>query len=225
MKQKIKLVVFDMAGTTIDEDNVVYKTILATIQAKGFNVDLPKVLTYCAGKEKQQAIKDLMVAMNFDHDDTLIEELFNDFKIRLSNAYDNLKVKSFIGVEDLFSELKNKSIKVALNTGYDSSTASKLLNNLKWTEGVEYDTLVTADDVINGRPHPDMILKAMDKTGVISAANVAKIGDSIVDIQEGQAADCLYSIGVTTGAQNREQLASANPTHIFDELKELLSFI
>ena len=33
----IRMVVFDMAGTTVDENNVVYKTLQKTINAAGYN--------------------------------------------------------------------------------------------------------------------------------------------------------------------------------------------
>ena len=48
----IKLVVFDMAGTTVDEDNVVYKTVRDAINAAGYEFSLEQVLTHGAGKEK-----------------------------------------------------------------------------------------------------------------------------------------------------------------------------
>ncbi|WP_066757058.1 phosphonatase-like hydrolase [Crocinitomix algicola] len=225
MNQKIKLVVFDMAGTTIDEDNVVYKTIQNTLNQYNFNFTLTEVLVNCAGKEKRQAIKDVLRFKDIEQTDEQINTIFESFKENLKEAYATLTVKSFKGVEELFTTLKEKQIKIALNTGYDLITAKSLLNNLNWKEGVEFDTLVTADDVEKGRPFPDMIYKAMDRTGITSSEHVAKIGDSIVDIAEGKSANCKYTIGVTTGAQNRNQLQTANPTYIFDQLSELLNHI
>ena len=45
-----------MAGTTVDEGNVVYKTVQKAINDEGFNVSLNDVLKHGAGKEKHQAI-------------------------------------------------------------------------------------------------------------------------------------------------------------------------
>jgi len=36
----IEMVVFDMAGTTVDEDNVVYKTLQKAINESGFNFSM-----------------------------------------------------------------------------------------------------------------------------------------------------------------------------------------
>ena len=49
----IKLVVFDMAGTTVDEQNVVYKTLQKAINHGGIPVTLEDVLETGAGKEKK----------------------------------------------------------------------------------------------------------------------------------------------------------------------------
>ena len=46
----IKMVVFDMAGTTVNENNVVYKTLQKAINEAGYNFTLEKVLAEGAGK-------------------------------------------------------------------------------------------------------------------------------------------------------------------------------
>ena len=46
------MVVFDMAGTTIDEDNVVYKTLQQSIELAGYPCSLEQVLAEGAGREK-----------------------------------------------------------------------------------------------------------------------------------------------------------------------------
>jgi phosphoglycolate phosphatase-like HAD superfamily hydrolase len=85
--------------------------------------------------------------------------------------------------------------------------------------------LVTASDVPNSRPAPDMIIYAMNHFGISDASTVVKVGDSVIDIEEGKNASCLFNIGVTTGAQTKEQLQKAAPTHILNNLKELLAIV
>ena len=80
-----------------------------------------------------------------------------------------------------------------------------LFKKLNWVKGDQYDELITADDVSNWRPAPDMINKAVEIFQVKNC-QVIKIGDTTIDIQEGQNGKCGLSVGVTTGAQTREQL-------------------
>jgi phosphonatase-like hydrolase len=221
----IKMVVFDMAGTTVDEGNVVYKTLRDALNANGFDFDLNTVLAIGAGQEKRQAISDLAKSVKPEFPESSIDQVFDDFKDRLTIAYQNLQVKAQPGAEDVFSFLKNNAVKVVLNTGYDRDTAEGLLQKLGWQEGKEIDLLVTASDVRGSRPAPDMIDFAREKFHVPDPKMVAKVGDSVIDIEEGQNADCGLSIGITTGAHTAAQLQSAAPHHVIDHLSELPSLL
>ena len=70
-----------------------------------------------------------------------------------------------------------------------------------------------------------MIWAAMAHFGVKDARQVAKIGDSIADIEEGKNAGCGIAAGITTGAQTAEQLQTAAPTHVLDSLEALLPLL
>lgn len=221
----IELVVFDMAGTTVDEDNVVYKTVRAAINCAGYQFTQDQVQAAGAGKEKSQAIRDVLSLDGNSHSEKEVATIFADFKTRLQTAYQELDVKEQPGASELFRQLRQRGIRVVLNTGYDRETATNLVAKIGWKIGADIDGLVTASDVTRGRPHGDMILKAMRDVGVESAKHVAKVGDSQIDIHEGQDAGCAMSIGITTGAQPRELIARANPTHIIDRLMDLLPLV
>ncbi|MDO6516022.1 phosphonatase-like hydrolase [Zobellia uliginosa] len=220
----IELAVFDMAGTVVNENNIVYKTLQKAINKTGHELHLDFVLEHGAGKEKHQAIKDILKAIDI-HKDQASEAIFQDFKQLLDDAYRELKVASFEGVEDMLAELKSRKIKIALNTGYNRAIAELLLQKMDWIKGQQYDALVTADDVSEGRPHPAMISKAMELLEVSDAGKVLKAGDSIIDIEEGKNARCGVTIGVTTGAHTAAQLQSAEPTYVLSSLVELPDYI
>lgn len=226
-KHYIRLVVFDMAGTTVNENNVVYKSLQQAINKLGHDFSLDDVLFNGGGKEKLQAVRDI-IKPAYSSAEELEKDAhvaFADFLQILKEAYADLDVSTYEGTEDLFNYLRGNGIKVALNTGYNEMTAVSLLEKLGWKEGDTYDALVTADDVENSRPAPDMIYVAMEKCGIESAIEVAKVGDSIVDIEEGKSAGCGLTLGVTTGAQTSEQLNSADPDFIIDSLLELKEII
>ncbi|MFD2827742.1 phosphonatase-like hydrolase [Leeuwenhoekiella polynyae] len=218
----IKLVVFDMAGTTVNENNIVYKTVQKVINDLGYQVSLDAVLEFGAGKEKHQAITDVL--QNCTHSTAVQEEAataFAAFKPELEVAYDTQSIGTFEGMLAFFKRLKEDTIKVVLNTGYDSKTATKLLAKLEWHVGEEIDMLITADAVENGRPAPDMIHKAMQQFGITDPSQVLKAGDSQIDIIEGKNAKCGLTIGVLSGAQTKEQLEAAKPDYILKVITEL----
>lgn len=221
----IRLVVFDMAGTTIDEDNVVYKTVREAVNAAGYEFTQTQVQEAGAGKEKSQAIRDVLALDGNSHSDDEVMQIFADFQQRLATAYDALEVREQPGASEVFAALREQGIAVVLNTGYDRATAERLLVKAGWIVGEHIDGLVTADDVEVGRPGPDMIHLAMKLTGVEAGNSVAKIGDSVIDIEEGKNAGCGLTFGVTTGAQTEAQLRTAHPSHVVDSLREMFDLI
>ena len=222
---KIAMVVFDMAGTSVDEGNVVYRTLHKAIEKVCPSVSFEDVLKLGAGKEKLQAIRETLSGSNISLNEATIQEIFKDFLGLLDIAYAKLIVVPTNNTERLFNEIRTKDIKVVLNTGYNTVTAISLLNKLNWVKGVQYDLLVTSSDVSNNRPMPDMILYAMDKLDITDASSVIKVGDSTIDIEEGRNAGCKYNIGVTTGAHTKAQLESAKPDYIFDNIYDLVSVL
>jgi phosphonatase-like hydrolase len=219
------MVVFDMAGTTVDEDNVVYKTLQKSINGNGFNISLDQVLLEGAGKEKLQAIRSILKTYAHIEDNKLSNEIYQHFIVLLTETYKNLHVLPQPGAVDLFQTLRQKNILVILNTGYNEETAQHLIKKLGWSKGMEFDDLITASDVKNNRPDPDMILLAMKRFGIQNAAAVVKVGDSIIDIEEGRNAGCALNIGITTGAHSFQQLQTANPDYIINNLLELVPII
>lgn len=222
---KIDAVVFDMAGTTINEDNIVYKTLLKVVLKNGVQTDLPTVLQIGAGKEKYQAIKDIIDYAGFACSNALINQMFQSFLIELENAYDTFEISAMPDAAFVFNSLRKAGVKVVLNTGYNRKTAESLLTKVGWEVGRDIDLLVTASDVKKNRPYPDMILLAKAQLGIPESGKLIKIGDSCIDIEEGIQAKCTFNIGITTGAQTEEQLKSATPNYIIHDLKSLLDCV
>lgn len=220
------MVVLDMAGTTVNEDNIVYKTVQKVINQEGFNVPLEKVLEHGAGKEKHKAITDVLTACtDINNISEMADKAFKNFKPTLELAYQDNDISSFNGVENLFKTLRQNDIKIVLNTGYDKKTANKLMEKLNWKVGNQVDALITSDDVVNGRPSPDMIHLAMKQFNITDSSQVLKAGDSEIDILEGKNSSCGITVGVLSGAQTKEQLETAQPDYILQEISELKNLL
>ncbi|ASW75391.1 HAD family hydrolase [Chryseobacterium piperi] len=216
--KNIELLVLDMAGTTINEDNVVYKTLMHAVNDYGYEVSLEKVLSSCAGKEKLEAISGLLHEIGGNAHEAL--PIFENFSDQLKEAYQNLDVKPIEGVEKFLLKMREKNKKIVLNTGYTSEIAQQLLDKLGWKEHIYYDALITADDVSESRPSPEMINLAMKKFNIHEPDKVLKAGDSVIDIEEGKNAGCGLTIAVLSGAQNKTELEKSHPDYIFNTISE-----
>jgi phosphonatase-like hydrolase len=216
------MVVFDMAGTTVNEDNLVYKTVLQALLNAGYETELPTVLRHGAGKEKLQAIRDILTVLDAGPvGQERAPAIHADFRSLLSRAYAQAEISPQPGAETVFRALKNQGVRVVLNTGYDRATATGLIAKLGWQNHPDIDLVITADDVSQGRPQPAMIDLARSRFSITDRSQVVKIGDSVIDIEEGRNAGCGFVVGITTGAQTAEQLAAAAPDAIVDSLTEL----
>jgi phosphonatase-like hydrolase len=153
----IKMVVFDMAGTVVDEDNVVYKTVQKALEHGGISVTLEQVLADGAGKEKSKAISDIAQKYDPTKDENDVDSMYHDFVVMLNSAYEELTVIPIEGAEDIFRELGKRGIYRVLNTGYNKKTAMQLVDKLGWLKDRDYDDIITASDVPRTRPFPDMI--------------------------------------------------------------------
>ncbi|HJV20875.1 MAG TPA: phosphonatase-like hydrolase [Sediminibacterium sp.] len=225
MSDRYKMVVFDMAGTTVDEDNLVYKTLHQSLRQAGVDCTLEEVLAHGAGKEKRKAIEDVLHQLRVALPETGIDEIYAHFLQNLTGAYQFAPIQPQPGAIAVFQELKKQGILVVLNTGYNTFTAKTLLVKLNWEIGADIDLLVTASDVVNGRPAPDMIHLAMQYFKITDPGAVVKVGDSSIDIEEGKNAHCGLVAGITTGAHTAEQLLQANPDIVIGSLAELSSIL
>jgi phosphonatase-like hydrolase len=221
----VKLIVLDMAGTTVTDKNFV----AAAFQSAFKNQDiviLAEDINPLRGYEKKLAIQMILEKYGIDFDEEMIETIYNDFIDEMINFYEySPEVKPAEGVEELFLNLKERSITVALNTGFPKDIADVIVNRFQWIQKGLVDDYIASDEVKQGRPYPFMIEQLMYRAGIDDPLLVAKVGDTAVDIEEGNNVGCSYNIAITTGAHKSSELQSYLPTHIVNSLLEIPSIL
>jgi len=224
----IKLVVFDIAGTTIQDETGVMEAFRSTLKKNGYDVPMKEV-AQVMGYKKIEAIAILLENNEPDKSKITPERIgtiHTDFVNHMISFYQNSPaIAIFPQAEDTFRKLHDCGIKVGLNTGFTRAIADTIINRLQWQKKGLVDYLIASDEVENGRPHPYMINKMMQAFGIIDPAEVAKVGDTEVDVREGQNAGCKYVIGITTGSFTREELELYHPTHIIDDIAEVIDIV
>jgi len=224
----IKLVVFDMAGTTVEDKDNVHAALISAFKAYELNIireDANKVM----GIPKPVAIHQLLkeeFGIKPQKLNDLTGKIHKVFLSEMISFYKNdSSVKEKKNAEQIFQFLKGQKIKVGIDTGFSRDIADTIIKRLEWKKNQLIDFSVTSDEVKNGRPYPDMIFEAMKIANVKSAQEVAKVGDTVSDLQEGTAAGCKFVIGITTGAYKRKELAKEKHTHLIDDLLEVADII
>jgi phosphonatase-like hydrolase len=222
----VDLIVFDLAGTTVHDDNDVPRMLQQSL-AK-FDVDIPlEAASKLMGIPKPVAIRSLLENNYYGYrtiDTEWIEQIHQVFVSGMIHFYQtDPTVREKEGVTETFEKLKSRGVKIALDTGFDRATTTPLLHRMDWNGLV--DVSITSDEVPRGRPFPDMIFKAMAMLQSVDAQHVAKVGDTASDIQQGRAAGCRWIIGVTTGAYSEKELTKEKPTHLVSTISEILPIL
>jgi phosphonatase-like hydrolase len=221
---QVELVVFDMSGTTVYDGDAVHRCLhdaLRTINVKTSRAEINAVM----GIAKPLAIRTLLaskLAGPTQITDDLVDRTHLQFVSRMMAYYHTAPAVCEVeGACETFKTLRAAGIKLALDTGFSRAIADAILDRLGWQNPSLLDATVTSDEVLRGRPFPDMILRAMELTGVKDVRRVVKVGDTPSDLQQGMAAGCGLVVGVTKGSHTREELEAEPHTHLIGSVVEL----
>jgi len=219
----IELVVFDMAGTTVEDNGMVLTCLVDTVHRHDL-LGEPNELNNLMGMNKREVFA-MLAARRYPGDSAHAERVADaalaTFVEEMKTAYDK-QLAPMPGAEATFAFLRERGIKIATDTGFDATIGGLIMERLNWL-GRFVDVAVFATDVSLGRPAPYMIYRAMEQLGVLDVHKVMKIGDSPSDLEEGYNAGCGEVIGVLSGAHTAETLGSYWHTRLIKSVAELPS--
>lgn len=218
-----KLVVLDIAGTTVNDFGLVQKAAMNTMKEKlAVDVtldDANKVM----GIPKKTAFEQLCSLHQVEVSAEHIDGLVLHFNERLTAQYaEKGSIELMPHAGELFESIRACGSQVYLNTGFNRAIAEVIVHNLNL--GNVLNGYIGSDEVMAGRPQPDMIRLAMKRSGVEYSHFVMKVGDTISDLYEGFSAGCAWNVGVLTGANTYEELRSAPYSQILSNLQPLLGY-
>jgi phosphonatase-like hydrolase len=224
-----KMVVFDMAGTTVEDSDDVHKSLMNAMEAKGYKIsrdDANKVMGYPKPVAIDTLLKEKFGIEGAEERKLLTDKIHGHFLLDMLHHYRyNPDVKAKPNVEYVFDTLRKRGIKVVVDTGFSRDIADAIIDRLLWSTNKMIDYSVASDEVKHGRPYPDMIQKAMKEFGITDPAQVTKVGDTPSDLMEGMNAKCGHVIGITWGAYKREQLEMEKYTDLVDDLVDVLKIV
>ncbi len=98
------------------------------------------------------------------------------------------------GLLPAIAALRARGVRIGSTTGYNRAMLDRVVE-LAAARGYHPDSHVAASDVPAGRPAPYMAWEAVARLGVLEVQACVKVGDTVVDIEEGLNAG-MWSIGV-----------------------------
>lgn len=214
----IKAVVFDMDGVIFDSEKLYRKHWMIT--GEEYNIPEATMRELCnriAGATKEHNEKLMKSYFGEDFD-------YNTFRGKTMERMDEdirqngLDLKP--GVKELFHFLKERGIKIGLATSTMQQRAERNLRNAGILE--EFDQIIYGGTVPNGKPAPDIYLKACEELGV-APAEAMGIEDSINGVKSASAAG-LYTVMVIDLIEPTEEIRPL-ANQIYHSLFEVINLL
>lgn len=204
----IKAIIFDWAGTTVDYGSlapvIAFKT---AFQQAGIDIS-DQEIRRDMGISKWDHIGKILEISNisqqwedkYNHlpnmDDR--EKLYQDFQVCLMDYLKkSTELKPY--TLEMVKYLKENGIRYATTTGY-TPEMMRVVKDKALELGYHPEIVLTAADVDGqGRPSPKMIQKIMSELEITCPSEVVKVGDTLIDIEEGKNAG-VRTIGIVEGS-------------------------
>ena len=208
MSKKIKAVILDWAGTTVDFGSMApVAAFRRAFAPEGLSPEDALIRRFM-GLPKKEHVRSML----FDEKLTEVfvekhgkapgeedvERIYASFEPALFEVLQE-HAHPLPGVPETIKRLRNEGILIGSTTGYTRAMMD-VLYPVSSALGYTPDCLVCPDDVGGvGRPFPYMLWENLRRLKIESVSEVIKIGDTIADILEGSNAGCV-SVGVILGS-------------------------
>jgi len=228
-ENKINLLLFDFDGTLVNTTPLILRTFRATWERvfgfvyddsqyiKTFGMLLPKamrMLTDQAVAEGRVARPDDLAGFLAAREEelTLVYRAFNQ-------QWHDQMIEPIDGVEETLGELKSREFGLGV---VSSKMRAGLLRGLNFFQMAGlFDVIIAGDDCENHKPHPEPLLRAIERAGA-AARETVYIGDSAHDIIAGRAAR-VRTAAATWGPFPRTELENLSPDYLLEDPRDLLA--
>lgn len=208
---RIKIAILDFDGTLGDTTAVIIRTTQAAIKELGLPERTDRECAAMIGLRLVEIPPVLFPGIDVDRDlyAATYRRLFHEFNTEGAvNLYPN--------VMETLKELKARGVILTIASSRSRASLVKYVENLGLSSTITY--ILGADDVTEGKPHPEAVIKTLEHHGFQSDEAVV-VGDTEYDVRMGLNAGTM-TCGVTYGNGTRESLAQADL--LIDDFSELL---
>ncbi len=215
-KHKIKACIFDLDGTTLDTVTSIAVTANRVLKELGYPQHSEENYKGYAGDGQIELIKRALIAAG-DTELTNFETAMARY-IELFKEGCTYEVKPYEGIRELFTELKKNNIKIVIFSNKEHDNVCSILNALFGNH--YFDFVLGQREDHKKKPSPEGIHIILKEIGV-NPEQCLYIGDTSTDMKTGKGA-FLYTIGVTWGFREEEELRNNGADKIIHHPLELL---
>lgn len=208
---KIETILFDLDGTLIDTNELIHQSFAHTFKQYGYTFTREEMLQF-NGPPLIKTFRNL----NPD----LAEDMIRTYR-KHNFEHHNQYVKLFPHVKETLIELQHQGFKMGI---VSAKMRQGVELGLELTDIRSYfDTIISIDDVINAKPHPEPVLKAIaNLKGEVETSLM--VGDNYHDIESGKNAG-VKTAAVAWSLKGVEYLQQFKPTYMVEDIRDLLPIV
>lgn len=212
----IDCVLFDLDGTIINTNELIINSFMYALEQNNLpSLTREQIIPHMGTTLQQQ-----MQAFSGLEDLNVLNVLEKSYRT-YNNAHHDALIQSFPDVNETMAALRERGIKLGIVTTKIRLTTIKAL---KMFDLLQYmDAIVTVDDVVNPKPHPEPVLTALQMLGV-SPGSTLMVGDSPVDIQSAKAAG-VYAAAVSWSLKGEDALRKYEPDYIIRHMQDICDIV
>ncbi len=214
MKQQIEAIVFDSDGTLLDTRSLIvegYQKVLSNHNL-GHLSDAEYIVKRL-GKPVKETYQQLLAGHNTGLKSDDLAKEHDEVQDKLTNL-----IKPYVGLSELTHHWKQMGIKLCIFT---SGSRHHIQRNFA-AAGIKnvdeiFDAIITADDQVARKPHPDTILALLKQVDV-QAHKAMVVGDHMFDAMGGKYANVRLTVGVLHGFGEAHELMTAGADVLVKDL-------
>jgi pyrophosphatase PpaX len=206
---RFPVVLFDLDGTLIDSGAMILASFRhATKMVLEREVPDEQLLALVGSAGLREQMREL--------DAERVEELVDAY--RAHNEPLHAQLQPCPGVLDVVERLRSEGRRLGIVTAKRHKTVRLAFDVLPLER--HFDTVVAVEDTERSKPHPDPVLRALERLDA-RPAEAAYVGDAPFDVKAANAAG-VFSVGVTWGGIHSEaSLRAARPQAVVHDAEEL----
>ena len=203
-------VIFDMDGVLIDSHPIhkkVWSQFLASVNRPVSDDELDFVLD---GRKREEILRHFL--------GDLSEDRLKEYGRRKDELYaeSSKDLRTIAGVEEFLASLEAAGLLMAVGTSASFQRARDTLAVL----GIlpRFSALVTGNDVANGKPDPEIFLRAAERLN-LAARNLLVVEDAVSGVNAAKAAG-MKCLGIAANGRGGD-LRAAGADHVIPDYSEI----
>ncbi len=213
-RERFTTILFDLDGTLVDTRSDIERCINLALEEMGETLLSPQQARKAIGPGREEFLQTILGDKAASRGDLFLRIFRREYTIHCLDT-----TSPFPGIPDLLETLSDRTLIVATNK--PAVTARQILEGLNLLSHM--DLMISAEEVALPKPHPDILLLALEKARVL-AEETLFVGDTAHDLLAGRAASvpfcaALYGYGRT------EDLLALQPRFTVQSPIEIYSLI